>query len=464
MHKSSNLIVTGSDDTSCQVWDLLQLVSFSNHNDAKSKNPLRGFTQHRSAIADVIFNHGQHFSVAAISAGKDGTCYLWDPNTGNTMRTILLGSSPRCLALDPADRRLYTGFEDGTVGAVELMTLGQTQSSATAGMKGKSVEDRVDLFDRAYGNATTITCISVSYDSTALLTGHSDGRIVSWDCGTKTSKKILATIGQPITNILSLSPDGIRRSVGSGIATPIIVKPNRVELVPNGSANGSTGIPSKYSIQGRLTKKEMLQGSGSRLSMPGREYETRLRHPGFFTSGPFEQSILDEGLDELQSIMLHAKTATEFKGSTTTASMGTATNGNSNNVYAEESEDDDVELVEMPTTADPSTVASHPAGYVSAAYTRQLETQLIVARNDITTANVAIDSLRQKLADNVARRVARADRRVEEETAIFDKWAEDVKKGGDPNLAMKEFSQTYQNWVNKQEAESDHEESDRGDS
>ena len=293
LHENSNLIVSGSDDTNVQVWDLARLLYFSAPADQNIRDPLRAFTQHRTPIADVIFNRGQSFSVVAISASKDGICHIWDPTTLELSRTILLNTVPRCLVLDPADRVLYIGSGDGSIASIDFIkTFIPLSNGKTNQAMGPTVQEQSFPFAQLE-NAGAVHCLTISFDSTVLLSGHEDGKIHAWDAGKGKYKQLIVDLSQPVTNLLMLHPEGLNRTPTSNITVPTIIKPKPAETYSSATPNniGTSGLPSSYTIHVQLT--------GAREpSMPSAEYETRLRNPGFFTPGPFPRSLIDEGLAE----------------------------------------------------------------------------------------------------------------------------------------------------------------------
>lgn len=301
LHEHSNLIVSGSDDTNVQIWDLARLLYFSAPADQNIRDSLRAFTQHRTAIADVCFNRGQLFSVVAISASKDGICHIWDPTTLELSRTILLNTVPRCLVLDPADRVLYIGSEDGSISSVDfLRTFIPLSRGKTNQAIGSTVQEQTSSFAQLE-NASAVHCLTISFDSTVLLSGHEDGKVHAWDAGKGKYKQLIVDLSQPVTNLLMLHPEGLDRIPSSCITVPTVIKPKPAETFSSGTHNaaGTSGIPSSYTIHVQLT--------GAREpSMPSAEYETRLRNPGFFTPGPFPRSLIDEGLAEFSKDTIQA--------------------------------------------------------------------------------------------------------------------------------------------------------------
>ena len=207
------------------------------------------------------------------------------------MRSILFNTTPTCLALDPADRVLYVGSEDGSISSVDfLKTFVPLFPEKSNHITGSAVQEQSFPFT-FIENAGAIHCFAISYDSTILLSGHEDGSIHAWDVGKGKHKQIVLQVHQPVTNLIMLRPRGLPEQKAPGIVNATVVKPKPTDPAAP-TDNGTSGIPANYNLHAQMIASQDA-------SVPGAEYETSVRNPGFFTNGPFDKSLIDEGLAEL---------------------------------------------------------------------------------------------------------------------------------------------------------------------
>jgi DNA-binding beta-propeller fold protein YncE len=62
----------------------------------------------------------KRFGLVAVASGEDGTCRLFDSNTLHGSKTFEFPSDADNVRYDAAARRLYVGFGDGVIGAVDI--------------------------------------------------------------------------------------------------------------------------------------------------------------------------------------------------------------------------------------------------------------------------------------------------------------------------------------------------------
>ncbi|KKY21303.1 putative ribosomal assembly complex component [Phaeomoniella chlamydospora] len=429
LHRHSNLILTGSSDTNVHVWDLAHLVAFTNHSEQVQGSPLRTFGQHRAAIADIVISSGRAFSVAAISVSKDGTCHIWDPTTSQLSRTILLNTIPTSIALDPADRVLYIGSEDGALSSVNfLKTFAPLFKKSDNGISESKIQEQGSPFARLPEGVGAVNCLAVSYDSTVVLSGHSDGKVYAWDVSKRKLRQVVVDIGQPITCLQHLTPEGIRQYVSSNITAPAIVKPKPVETFATGGNHGTSGIPSNYSISAQLIGKHSRSMTES--SMKGHEYETRVRNPGFFLEGPFHPSLLDEGLNELsESVTSNATTLANDEPVMDKSSQLPADNSGHDNLTAHD-------------------IAQNLS---SQSRIRLLEKALAQTRQDLDEANLS-------LARSVERRSMRQERFEEAADDVHKQYYIEIRNGVPPKEASRKMDAKMEELYNNRQAQIDEEE------
>lgn len=214
-------VLTGSDDSDIHVWSLPQLLEL---DSAAEHEPLRSLSNHRAAITGLSLSP----SVSAdtnfcVSASKDKSCIIWNYQTGDALRTLLLPSFPLCLSLDPSSRAVCVSCEDGSLYLAEFFAekpvLGPGSEDASTVVQVSSP------FGATQPDVGPASCLSMSYDGTMLLTGHPKGQIMKWDIAEYKSPVELANLNAAVTNISFVSPFPTEKPT----KTVNIVKPSQAE-------------------------------------------------------------------------------------------------------------------------------------------------------------------------------------------------------------------------------------------
>lgn len=250
----NDYILSGSPDSTCLVWSLPRLVSFEGSIDhdvsGQASNAAVGaFSAHRNPITAITCGYSKHDTNFAVSASEDQTCYVWHIETCQILRTVLLPSTPLCVAIDPADRALYFGDDDGAITLVDILSASTVEH--WNGSSSTTMPSRVTAKDvwKPSSHLGSCVCMTLSYDGTSLLTGHANGSIVQWDVAKRRMATEITNVGQPVTNISMLRPDGLPQPHKPFIVKEV-VKP-KLELNTR-QDNGTCGIPARYNLHATL--------------------------------------------------------------------------------------------------------------------------------------------------------------------------------------------------------------------
>ncbi|KAF2160268.1 hypothetical protein M409DRAFT_70606 [Zasmidium cellare ATCC 36951] len=290
---TSNFLLSASKDSTVHVWSVPALLSFSTAGDV---SPLRTFSSHRGEITSLVLGHSASHCNFAVSVSKDRTCLIWDYRTNHLLRTYLLPGVPLCLCLDPADRSVYVGYEDGSIQQIDLYA--SPIGSLDAVQNGKNPTDPVQpptssiwkVADSSHGATLSL---DVSFDGNVVISGHQSGAILSWDVarGNFISSQTQHTLPAPV-NCLSFLPV-------TGFATSASTSPQKNTKIHEAvkpkfaafdTADSGT-VPGNYTVQVRFPKDLHLSRSHKKPS----DFMTALTAPSFPTA------LLDEGLCELAS-------------------------------------------------------------------------------------------------------------------------------------------------------------------
>ncbi|PLB52399.1 ribosomal assembly complex component Ipi3 [Aspergillus steynii IBT 23096] len=291
---SSNFILSGSQDANVHVWSLVDLLSFTKAPSGRDRqppnSPVRTFSNHRAAITSIAVGHSTGRYNVAVSAAQDNTAIAWDYHTGRVLRTYLLPSSAISLILDPVDRAFYVGYEDGSIQSVDFYKSNSIQHplhdpSLQSAPSQLEAEDRWAPPTAESGAAHTL-CLS--YDGMTLLSGHQNGKVLSWNVGRRKYASLVADYTHPVTNLFMLPPNGLPQPSHELKRTAhTIVKPRYDSTLSETSQTAGT-VPADYTFSTHL--------------LPTSSHPTQSKTDEFseaFTNATFPESMIEDGLAEL---------------------------------------------------------------------------------------------------------------------------------------------------------------------
>jgi hypothetical protein len=273
-------IISGSDDSNVQIWSLESLLSFAtNRGNDSSQAPVRTLSRHRAGISSLTIGHSSFNSNIVISASRDNTCVVWNYHDGSILRTILLALTPLCLALDPADRALFVGLDDGSIQMIDFFALELDGSSVFSRSRSDlpfqaQEKDRWTAPSQDLGSTLAI---AVLYEGTYLLSSHESGKVVRWNItgGSRAAYDVtILTLEHPVTNIQPLPPAGFSSTEPSRLKLGAVVKPRYDPSISENRAGGV--VPPAYSITAQLSS--FIPGVSLSAT------DTATSNQGFFTN------------------------------------------------------------------------------------------------------------------------------------------------------------------------------------
>lgn len=249
-----------------------------------------------------------------MSASKDNTAIAWDYRNNLILRTILLPSTPLCLIMEPADRAVYTGYEDGSVQILSFYspafsTSGTTTSPDDIDNTKNPLHDADQTSMPVQLPPTTrwtppsqdvgpaLSC-TLSYDGSLLTTGHSSGKVLFWDIPlgrySSTFAPTSTPLHGPITNLLALPVTGFPSEETPNTKLHAVVKPKHGAFE---TRDIEGAIPGDYKLTGQFTTSLPLPtfSATSATSPQPSDFVTALSHPSF------PADLLAKGLAELSS-------------------------------------------------------------------------------------------------------------------------------------------------------------------
>ncbi|KAJ8116115.1 hypothetical protein OPT61_g2410 [Boeremia exigua] len=313
---SSNFFLSGSADGMIHVWALPSILSFSPDT---SRSPIHTLSTHRGPISSIACGHSSSNANIAVSVSGDKTAILWDYHNGLALRTYLLPETPTAVTLDPADRACFVGYDDGTIQTIDFYDDIQKTTSVDVLRDASSSHRPMQPSPKTRFGADSqklgaTLSLSLSWDGTSLLSGHSSGKVAAWDIAKNNYISTIVNLPGPVTNLQFLHPTGFSSTSQDSFRVQTIVKPKQ-DAGLTGSSSGL--VPSNYNLSMQFT---------GRLDTPATS-ATEKRHTKTssvmeaLTHPSFPRSLLEEGLAELDSWVAPSKGSIASAAKATTTSQ-----------------------------------------------------------------------------------------------------------------------------------------------
>ena len=247
---TSHHILSASDDSNINVWSLVGLLDI---HAKPEPEPELTLSNHRGGILSLdVSSSSNPESSICVSLSKDKTCIIWNYQSGQLLRTLLLSGTPLCARLDPTCRGLIVASEGGAVSLVEFFG-----DQPLLGPRSAAVASVMSQVERSLGATDTdageISCLAFCYDATSFLTGHTGGKIFRWNLTEGGQPVELASLNASVTNIVFTSP------------------------IPGEPLHSLTNV-----VKPNLTKRpHSLTTQLQSQSRPSRRFHKELRTPGF---------------------------------------------------------------------------------------------------------------------------------------------------------------------------------------
>lgn len=247
----------------------------------------------------VVIGHSFSRNNIAVSASKDNSCIVWDYFTGDALHTFLLSACPLCLALDPADRAIYSGYEDGSLQSIDFYSqAGLSQAVQDPALQSTPTQPPPSARWPAPESGSAVLCIEVSYDGTNLLSGHQDGKIHKWDVATGRYDKPLADFSAPVTNLHILKPNGFLNVTKPAVKLHNVTKPRYESFADGSISKPSSTVPPNYTFTAQFTSDISSHDSPNHTT-----FHEALIHPSF------PDFLLDDALADFCSSQDTTKSA-----------------------------------------------------------------------------------------------------------------------------------------------------------
>ena len=150
---------------------------------------------------------------------------IWNYQSGMALRTLLFAAAPLCLALDPGARSLSVSSEEGSIYLVELF--GEKPLLGPHAAEEPSTVVRISApFGVAPPDAGPASCLALTYDGTALLSGHPLGRVLQWNLSDNSLPLELVNLNAAVTNLALVPP---LSAAAAHTRAQTVVKPSQAD-------------------------------------------------------------------------------------------------------------------------------------------------------------------------------------------------------------------------------------------
>lgn len=240
-----------------------------------------------------------------MSVSGDKSAIVWDYHSGQALRTYLLPETPTAVSLDPADRACFVAYADGSLQTIDFYDDMQ-KTTATDVLRDTSSSHRPmqpptkTRFGADSQKLGSTLSLSLSWDGTTLLSGHTSGKVAVWDIAKSNYLSTLANLPGPVTTLQFLRPTGFSYTTEPTFKVQTIVKPKQ-DAGLTGSSSGL--VPSNYNLTMQFTGRvdTLAVSATARQASERSSFAEALTHPTFPTS------MLEDSLAELESWVAPSK-------------------------------------------------------------------------------------------------------------------------------------------------------------
>ncbi|XP_054162682.1 WD repeat-containing protein 18-like [Oppia nitens] len=190
----STYFVTAGEDGLALVWSLAACVGYDDtlisDTMTSEKEPIYKWSDHTNAVTDVYIGLGDVEGLCS-TCSTDQTCRIYELNSGSLLTTIVFETPLWSVVMDSTQTVLYCGGHDNNIYETKLYA------------KSKASELEKQNKPQFIGHEGPVTCLSISMDGLALISGSDDNNIKIWHVNSKQCMKTITNKG-PVSNVMVL--------------------------------------------------------------------------------------------------------------------------------------------------------------------------------------------------------------------------------------------------------------------
>lgn len=183
--KDGSLFASGSEDGLVLVWSLYSVLN------NKDSSPVYTFSDYSLPVRGLHFGHGSA-RLRLYTISLDRSAKIYELGNGTLLLSLILDVPLTAVTMDNCESELFLG---STTGDIFQCSLHEPPRVIERRLSSNNEVDEDAIFK---GHKSDVISLSVSVDSTTLLSGSTDGAVHIWDIA---SRQVLRTIQHkgPIT-------------------------------------------------------------------------------------------------------------------------------------------------------------------------------------------------------------------------------------------------------------------------
>lgn len=210
--QDESFLLTGGDDARVMCWRVVDLVTSTD-----IVQPVYSWSEHTLPITDIKIGYGSALEARIYTASEDQTVRIWDLRSGLLLTTFVLDYKVYSMCVDPAERVIYTGLENGDIKLINLYYINE-KSGLLESRGGAKQIVTADGPGELNGNHTSlVACLCLSFDASLLISGDIGGNVYVWDLAAKQVSRKLKQHKGPISAIFTLT-----REKSSAVEEPLL--------------------------------------------------------------------------------------------------------------------------------------------------------------------------------------------------------------------------------------------------
>lgn len=304
----SSYMVTAGMDARASVWRVCDLLQM--YQQDRKLTPFYAITDHSLDVTGTCLV-GASNDVRLYTTLRDATLRVYNVPCKTLLATFILPRPAECLAVDPANRQVYVGLDDGRIRAIPLYRARNSVLESVVGARNIiTVESDNNLeetfvhhqqMDTCSTENPSVTTLALSFDATVLVSGDSLGRVMAADVATRQVTRTFTSCNSPIAYIKVSTCARVLLEGKSGMCHPNVMPFKRVLESP---------IPMDHVLTCKIPKnpcsKDLLFEQW--LSLKSKE-ETAWKHYSLVDSTIYQASTLEPSMKFLQLQLSTVSTA-----------------------------------------------------------------------------------------------------------------------------------------------------------
>ncbi|KAK9368687.1 WD40-repeat-containing domain protein [Lipomyces kononenkoae] len=181
--QDDSVLFSAGSDARIYSWRTAELCNA--HLNYMDVQPLESANQHSLEVTGLFCGLGGILDSRLYSISLDGSCRVWNASDLRLQTTYVFKEALLSIVVDPAERAIYAGTDDGVIYHVDLYR--QSREGAgleyTGGLQ-RVVEVSTESSVKFTQHTGKVLSLDLSFDSTLLVSGSEDGTVIVWDIAT----------------------------------------------------------------------------------------------------------------------------------------------------------------------------------------------------------------------------------------------------------------------------------------